>query len=101
MMRRVFQSRISLRLALLLALIAVSPVRAAESASPREVSNFNREWTFLLGEVSGAEAVKFDDAKWDRIGLRKHFDVPAHGTAARALRSPSRRNDEPLIEISP
>jgi hypothetical protein len=65
---------------------------------PRQQLNFNREWKFQLGDHPGAEAVAFDDAKWDDIGLphsfsmpyfaspkfytgygwyRKHFDVPA------------------------
>ena len=90
--------------ALMLALIATCPARAAESASPREVSNFNREWAFQLGDVSGAEAVTFDDAKWDHFGLphsfsmsyfradrfyvgygwyRKRFDVPARWAGKR------------------
>lgn len=59
-----------------LALVATCPARAAESASPREVANFNREWVFQLGDIWGAEAVKFNDAKWDRIGLPHSFSMP-------------------------
>jgi beta-galactosidase len=70
----------------------------ATSADLREIVNFNRTWTFSLGDVQGAEAVAFDDSAWDRANLphsfsmpyfaadrfyvgygwyRKHFDVPA------------------------
>lgn len=76
----------------------------AESSTLRESINFNREWSFRLDEVSGAEAPEFDDATWTRVGLphsfsmpyfradkfyvgygwyRKHFDVPARWTARR------------------
>jgi hypothetical protein len=87
-----------------LLLVCLSLVQAAAASSPRETINFNREWTFQLGDVSGAEAVTFDDAKWDRVGLphsfsmpyfradrfyvgygwyRKHFDVPARWAGGR------------------
>jgi hypothetical protein len=69
------------------------------AAELRQVVNFNREWTFQLGDHHGAEAVGFDDGAWEHVGLphsfsmpyfaatnsfyvgegwyRKHFDVPA------------------------
>ena len=71
---------------------------AATAADLRQSINFNREWKFELGDVAGADALEFADAKWERVGLphsfsmpyfavenfyvgygwyRKHFDVPA------------------------
>ena len=71
----------------------------AATSELRESLNFNREWSFQLGDVMGAEATVFDDAQWDVANLphsfsmpyfaandkfyvgygwyRKHFDVPA------------------------
>jgi hypothetical protein len=40
------------------------------------VLNFNREWRFQIGDVSGAEAVAFDDSKWEAIGLPHSFSMP-------------------------
>jgi len=74
------------------------PALVFAAEPPRQALNFNREWKFQLGDHPGTEAVVFDDAKWDDIGLphsfsmpyfaspkfyvgygwyRKHFDVPA------------------------
>ncbi len=77
----------------------------AESSELRQVVNFNREWSFQLGDVAGADATVFDAAKWESVGLphsfsmpyfaandkfyvgygwyRKHFDVPAAWTGRR------------------
>src|SRR5687768_15878577 len=38
--------------------------------------NLNREWRFIRGDVAGAEAVDFDDAGWQPIGLPHTFDLP-------------------------
>ena len=86
----------------LTALLLPALLYAAEP--PRQQLNFNREWKFQLGDHPGAEAVAFDDAKWDDIGLphsfsmpyfaspkfytgygwyRKHFDVPANWSGKR------------------
>jgi hypothetical protein len=86
----------------LTALLLPALLFAAEP--PRQELNFNREWKFQLGDHLGAEAVAFDDAKWDDIGLphsfsmpyfasskfyvgygwyRKHFDVPANWSGKR------------------
>jgi beta-galactosidase len=80
-------------------------VVAAAAAELRQSLNFNREWTFQLGDVPGAEAVTFNDAKWSAANLphsfslpyfaandkfyvgygwyRKHFDVPANWSGKR------------------
>jgi beta-galactosidase len=85
------------RILLLSTMFLARPPYAASDES-RETINFNREWTFHLGDVSGAEEAAFDDAAWDNANLphsfsmpyfaadrfyvgygwyRKHFDVPA------------------------
>ena len=78
---------------------------AATATDFRQTANFNREWKFQLGDVAGASATAFDDAKWENVGLphsfsmpyfaandkfyvgygwhRKHFDVPAAWTGRR------------------
>lgn len=38
--------------------------------------NFNADWRFKLGKVDGAEAVAFDDAGWERVGLPHSFSMP-------------------------
>src|ERR1017187_9689821 len=84
--------------ALVLGLLLAGRLFAAQPEL-RDNFNFNREWMFQLGDVSSADAVTFDDARWEHIGLphsfsmpyfaandkfyvgygwyRKHFDVPA------------------------
>ena len=46
------------------------------AADLRQTVNFNREWKFQLGDVSGADAAKFDDAKWDDASLPHSFSMP-------------------------
>jgi plastocyanin len=58
----------------LTALLLPALLYAAEP--PRQQLNFNREWKFQLGDHPGAEAVAFDDAKWDDIGLPHSFSMP-------------------------
>ena len=61
---------------LFLLLACLGLVQALAAPGPRETINFNREWSFQLGDVSGAEAVTFDDANWERIGLPHSFSMP-------------------------
>ena len=57
-------------------------LQAAEvDSSARQTINFNREWKFQLGDQVGAEAVTFDDAKWDAIGLPHSFSMPYFGVS--------------------
>ncbi len=42
----------------------------------RQVANFNREWKFQLGNVTGADAPAFDDSKWDDANLPHSFSMP-------------------------
>ena len=50
------------------ALLAAEPLR--------QRLNFNREWKFQLGDVRGAEAVAYDDSKWNTVGLPHSFSTP-------------------------
>ena len=45
---------------------SVAPMPASDL---RQSVNFNRDWKFQLGDAGGAEAVIFDDAMWNDIGL--------------------------------
>ena len=44
--------------------------------NPRQKLNFNNEWKFLLGDQHDAEAVTYNDIKWDIIGLPHSFSIP-------------------------
>jgi beta-galactosidase/beta-glucuronidase len=46
----------------------------------RQSINFNREWKFLLGDHPGAEAVSYDDTRWDVVGLPHSFSIPYFGS---------------------
>jgi hypothetical protein len=63
----------------LCALLLPAILLAAEP--PRQQLNFNREWKFQLGDPAGAEAVMYDDAKWDDIGLPHSFSMPYFAAA--------------------
>ena len=60
-------------LSLLLGIITVSAQETSVAGlfplenSGRIIYNFNQGWRFLLGDVKGAEAVDFDDSKWDVV----------------------------------
>ncbi len=58
--------------ALLLCAFALNAI----GADLREILNFNREWKFQLGDISGADAVTFDDAKWNNANLPHSFSTP-------------------------
>ena len=55
-------------------LASLLPVAAADKL--RETDNFNREWKFQLGDVAGADAAAFDDAKWNDANLPHSFSMP-------------------------
>ncbi len=48
----------------------------AAAGELRENLNFNREWKFQPGDVSGAEAATFDDAKCADANLPHSFSMP-------------------------
>jgi beta-galactosidase len=62
-------------LALLCLLLGASVVTTT-AAELRQTLNFNREWAFHLGDVPGADAAAFDDAKWDAANLPHSFSLP-------------------------
>ncbi|MGB7769053.1 MAG: glycoside hydrolase family 2 TIM barrel-domain containing protein [Verrucomicrobiia bacterium] len=49
---------------------------AGPAADLRQTLNFNRDWKFLLGDHPGAQAVSYDDAGWEDIGLPHSFSLP-------------------------
>lgn len=55
--------------------LALTGLQAQEAPS-RETQNFNREWKFQIGDHPGAEALSFDDTKWENIGLPHSFSIP-------------------------
>ena len=48
----------------------------AQNNKVRQQIIINREWKFLLGDHSGAEAVLYDDSRWDNINLPHSFSIP-------------------------
>lgn len=53
----------------------VASADSADSAgSDRSKENFNQGWKFYKGNVSGAEAVEFDDAAWKSVVLPHTFE---------------------------
>ena len=61
-----------LRILTVLFLLAVGRTHAQDKlfvppATPRQTFNFNPDWKFLRSDAPGAEAAKFDDAKWETV----------------------------------
>ena len=48
--------------------LEVSPSRATQL--------INRDWTFTLGDVTGAEVPSFNDQGWSHVGLPHSFSMP-------------------------
>src|SRR5581483_6456994 len=59
-----------------LAVFFLATTSMLSAATPRETSNFNRAWKFQIGDHAGAEAVAFNDANWEAIGLPHSFSMP-------------------------
>lgn len=79
----------ALALVAVIAFGALAPVAAAQEAETnivvpagRSRINFNADWRFSLGTKEGAEAVAFDDAAWERVGLPHSFSMPYFRSAA-------------------
>ena len=49
---------------------------ACASVWGRESLLLNREWSFRLGDLPGAESVDFDDSQWETVGLPHSFSIP-------------------------
>lgn len=58
-----------------LASILYCAIGNAQSNGRRTV-NFNREWKFKLGDISGAEATNFSDTQWENVGIPHSFSIP-------------------------
>lgn len=54
----------------------MGPGAPARADPLREVVNFNRDWSFQLGDHRGAESAAFDDSHWGRVGLPHSFSIP-------------------------
>ncbi len=61
---------------LLSVLISLSTAITSPAANLRQTVNFNREWKFQLGDVTGAAATAFDDARWNDANLPHSFSMP-------------------------
>lgn len=48
---------------------------AIAAESPRQVTNFNFGWRFHAGDISGAEAVGYDDKGWTTIDVPHDFQI--------------------------
>jgi hypothetical protein len=46
------------------------------ASSLRETHSCNSGWKFKLGDVGGAEAIRFEDAAWDDANLPHSFSMP-------------------------
>ena len=61
-----------------LAFILTAEARAqtvyAPPASPRVTFDFNADWKFIRQDVTGAEAVGFDDSKWDNVSTPHSYN---------------------------
>jgi beta-galactosidase len=68
--------RAAKQLGLLLTFMVVCSADVLAAAGLRQSINFNRDWWFQPGDVAGAEAVKFDDARWEWLGLPHSFSMP-------------------------
>ncbi len=66
---------------LVAALWAVLLALGSAAGQGREVRLIDSDWRFALGDQPGAEAVAYDDATWQRIGLPHTFGLPYFGAA--------------------
>lgn len=52
--------------------------------SGREIYNFNVGWRYHKGDISGAEAINFDDSSWDVISTPHTVElIPAEGSGGK------------------
>ncbi len=55
------------------AFCALAQLMAADS--PRKVDNLNFGWRFHSGDIQGAEAVSFDDSRWQTVDVPHDFQI--------------------------
>jgi len=77
MLRRTYRKIGLLASGVLLILAASAVLSHAQSMRQRKV--IDADWPFYLGDAQGAEAVHFDDAGWQHIGLPHSFGIPYFG----------------------
>ena len=41
----------------------------SKKENARSILNFGKDWRFQLGDISGAEEVKFDDSSWRKLNV--------------------------------
>ena len=62
----------------------------AIEGSPRQVFNFNPGWRYHKGEITGAEAVRFDDAAWEAANLPHGLEInPENSSGMRNYQGPA------------
>jgi len=58
----------------LLALLTLTQCTSKKEIA-RSILNFGKDWKFQLGDVSGAEAVKFDDSSWRKFNVPHDWSI--------------------------
>ncbi len=47
----------------------------SKKENARSILNFGKDWKFQLGNISGAEAVKFDDSSWRKLNVPHDWSI--------------------------
>jgi beta-galactosidase len=69
-------------------LSGLASIAAASAAQPVREISFDRDWKFFRGDISGAEAVNFDDTAWRTLDVPHDWsieDLPAKPAATPEL----------------
>lgn len=82
-MKRTFGKRcFSMLLAAAVALggLTLPPAKTGQAAAVEKQEetrkvNFNQEWKFKLGNVSGAEQKNYNDASWETVTIPHDFSI--------------------------
>ena len=56
-------------------LMLLSTAFSYANSRPGKTSSFNKDWSFHLGDVAGAEAPAFDDAQWRKLNLPHDWSI--------------------------
>lgn len=65
-----------IKILLLIAFCSVSIFSSEAKNPPRLKQNINREWKFILSDISGGESVGLDTKEWTDIHLPHSFSIP-------------------------
>jgi beta-galactosidase len=63
------------RFYLLLCLTSLALSSFAQNQGARTTLNFNRDWTFNLGDVNNGQNVSLDDSKWRKLNLPHDWSI--------------------------